>query len=107
MGAASFSAKFVVRLAALLALAAAGVLTLSAAPDAPAPKAPDKPARPPEEEDPDAKPITHHVTSDEPDDSGAKTTAPAAPSISRRPPATPNMPQFANSSKNWPCRTTC
>ena len=74
MAAAPSPTRLLVRLAALAAVAAAGAFTLSAAPgpDAPPAKAPDKPARPPEEEDPDAKPVSHHVTSDEPDAAGPK-----------------------------------
>ncbi len=66
--------RSVVRLSALLALAVAAVAGFSAARDlAPPPQAPDKSGRPPEDEDPDARPISHHVTSDEPDDAGPKT----------------------------------
>ena len=79
-GAPHLSTKLAVRLAGLLSLAllAAAVAGLSAArDDAPAPKGADKPgSRPPEQEDPDAKPVTHHVTVDEPDENARPAAAP-------------------------------
>ena len=71
-GASRFPTRIIVPLAALLALAA-GAGLYAARDAAPLPPAPDnKPGRPPEDEDPDAKPVSHHVISDEPDDAGPK-----------------------------------
>jgi ABC-type transport system substrate-binding protein len=78
-GAPHRSTKLVVRLAGLLSLAllAAAVAGLSAArEDAPAPKADQPGGRPPEQEDPDARPVTHHVTVDEPDENARPAAAP-------------------------------
>ncbi len=68
--------KWVLPLAALLALAAA-VVGFSAARDpAPPPTTPDPSARPPETEDTDSKPATHRVTSDDPDETNPATAPP-------------------------------